>query len=260
MIMKRKKGFTLIELLVVIAVIALLLAVITPALQKAKGKAQSVLCLSNIRQLHLAMALYGEANDDKCFDYNYSKGLYVTRLESMVDNMKEIRYCPTTKLEINTEPGSSFSNMAYRSSRLAWWENFIPNPNEGGQATEEFGSYAFNGWMYSKLENMNASDVPPEWGFGRMGVASGGLVPLFADATWIDLWPKHDTLPTTEIDFSKGDLSMGAIGGMFLSRHGNKKVNVQFLDGHAETVELSDLYRFKWHKEFKARGDIPYLD
>ena len=55
---KRETGFTLIELLVVIAVIALLLAIVTPALRKAKRFAQLTICRSNQHQLGLGVIAY----------------------------------------------------------------------------------------------------------------------------------------------------------------------------------------------------------
>jgi len=61
---KRIKGFTLIELLVVIAIIALLLAILLPALRRAKEQAKATRCLSNLKQIGLAMHLYAN-------DYNY---------------------------------------------------------------------------------------------------------------------------------------------------------------------------------------------
>ena len=61
----RTKAFTLIELLVVIAIIAILMAILMPALQRVKNQAKGTLCVQNLRTLTLAWIMYKDDNDDK---------------------------------------------------------------------------------------------------------------------------------------------------------------------------------------------------
>src|SRR6266436_3962350 len=60
----RRRAFTLIELLVTIAIIAILAALLLPALTQSKGKAQAITCAGNIKQLSVAWLLYADENAD----------------------------------------------------------------------------------------------------------------------------------------------------------------------------------------------------
>jgi prepilin-type N-terminal cleavage/methylation domain-containing protein/prepilin-type processing-associated H-X9-DG protein len=71
-----KGAFTLIELLVVIAIIAMLIAILTPVLQKAKEATRTTICKSNLRSVGIALSLYQQANDYTLANCDKTNGFF----------------------------------------------------------------------------------------------------------------------------------------------------------------------------------------
>jgi len=103
MLAKRNAGFTLVELLVVIGIIALLIAMLLPALSKAQAQARSVACKSNLRQLGLNLSLYGNSYRGWIFpvgQWNILQGQY----ESLGSNVDPHQRWPMAVYQFSHPP------------------------------------------------------------------------------------------------------------------------------------------------------------
>jgi prepilin-type N-terminal cleavage/methylation domain-containing protein/prepilin-type processing-associated H-X9-DG protein len=94
-----KRGFTLIELLVVIAIIAILAAILFPVFASAKVAAKRTVCLSNMKQLGLGLAMYTDDYDGGMPETSHTsfmnpEGCWVFTLRPYLGNTDEIRICP----------------------------------------------------------------------------------------------------------------------------------------------------------------------
>ncbi len=130
-IMDKRRAFTLIELLVVIAIIALLMAILMPALSYVRKQARSSACQSNLRQLCLAMNLYALDHDDLTMPFSHQPGEYwfhqmapYLSAKDYKDNPAEhiegvmkVTFCPMA----NARTGRMIRSTARRIARGASW-------------------------------------------------------------------------------------------------------------------------------------------
>lgn len=153
--MKPERAFTLIELLVVIAIIAILAALLLPALGRAKGSARRTACMSNTRQINLALRMYADDHGDAFRAATNHEPVYFTYKASILPYLSGNGANPNDALF--TCPTDDFECSLSSIQEFFLFQNV---QGKGFHSLKEtyFSSYFFNGLAPDEVETRVAGN------------------------------------------------------------------------------------------------------
>jgi len=229
-----RSGFTLIELLVVIAIIAILAAILFPVFAQAREKARSTSCLSNQKQIALAISMYAQ-DYDETFPYPYFQGPPELWWEDMVNpyiktgNKGGIMTCPSAPsagfaYSMNEAMGGKSLASASRPAETVLTADAVQEPRLLDKTTGLTRAYPY--FILTVVGKGEALWDPPA-NF-KTGKGDPNAV-IAAD---------RDPLKPFDADINAAE-------GLVRYRH-NEGANVAFADGHTKYVRRGAFFLYQW--------------
>jgi len=217
-------GFSLIELLVVIGVIAILAALLMPALSRAKAKGRATACKSNLRQMNIAMSLYN--NDSSgAFPHSFDgieQKLWSGFLIPFLSGNSNIFFCASYK-----------GNM----SGVVRWQGVDPWYQGGAYAYNSFGVAGLGASMWF---DPNPGGNAYGLGYPRKKDPAP-IINVFKVINPADMYAIGDSLPLPSLGWQTYFIYLQSeLRNPAVDRH-EGAFNMGFLDGHQESVKTARL-------------------